>query len=1232
MSIGKHIILWLILLFGVQFAYACKPNINWAPTLSFCAGNSIVLSAYNPNCTYLWSTNDTTPSITISTSGTYYVTVTNSCGSTSDTIQVIVAQQLSINLGPDREMCATSGPTLSVPSMPNTTYRWQDASTSNQISVTQSGTYHVRVTNACGSFYDTVNITLVQKPIVSLGPDINNCFSSLDTLSIPGGQSGKIYWSTGDTTKSLVVSSPGVYWVMMVNGCGTFSDTIRITHNQGAGLNLGGVITKCVNSTLVLDPGLSGGTYFWSTSATSPTLSVATAGTYWLRYMDNCGVFYDTVQVIDVNTSSVNLGNDTNICYDDIFYLDAGNPGSVYNWSTGGTAQTQLVTLSGKYWVSVDNGCGLVYDTIDVKVTYQPIDSIGDTAFYCGNGYVDVNARNVGPSAYYYWDDGSSGQIHRYSSEGNHSVLVGNHCDTILVEFYVKKLKMAPLDLGRDTTVCDYLLLDTELPPRAHKFLWNGGSMLPYKAVTASGKHWVEVTNACGVFYDTINVTVTQPPSITPSGTVTVCQGSNVTLQANPVDTVTKYLWSTGDTTSSILVSNPGTYYLQAVNICDTLYDSVVVRNAHPINLNLGPDTALCVSQVLLLNVTKYGADSARWSTGSRNGWLPVTQTGTYWVNVYNACGAFSDTINVRVNSEPKDQLDDVSFCVGGSVAVNASQPNVNSYYWSTGATSSSVTISTPGWYWVELTNDCGKIKDSFYVREDHPIAPFSIGKDTIFCAGTLWLDPVDIPGVKYMWQDGTNARRHQATVSGTYWVTASNSCNSYTDSITILITGPPKLTLGDSVMFCAGSIFTLNAQNPGCTYLWSDGSTNQHFSSDTAGVYYVTITNKCGVLTDTVELITEYPLVNLELGSDTVICQGQSLTLDAYYDNVYTQWNTGESSRYITVSSTGSYSVLISNSCGVWTDTIFVEVQETPVFDLGSDTAICNINGSLYLEGPSGMENYEWSNGVKVAASTFTSAGKKWLTVSNKCFSYTDTIILIGEDFIEMDLGEDTVLCFGESLYLSPGNLGYPIKWDNGLTADFREVTRSGKYWARAQNSCGIFSDTIHVRFDYPLQPEALDTLVCLGDSAVVNLTKSALSLVWFDGSTEKLRYFSEEGTYPLSLTNQCGTFYKDFEVTLSNCDCPLYVANAFTPNGDGINDEYQIVHDCDLVAYHLQIYNRWGERIFESFDPEETWDGTYHGIEAPIGTYNYLLNYTWMVYDADHNEQKQGVINLLR
>lgn len=1220
------------LLAGLNNVYSCIPQINWAKSVSFCSGNSIVLNATNANSTYSWSTGATTPTITVTTSGIYYVKVTNICGSASDTIQVYVDHPMTVNLGNDRKMCSSGNPTLSAPYSPSATYLWQDNSTSHQIAVTQSGTYHVRVSNACATTYDTVVIQLDDPLNVNLGPDINNCTATTNIIGFPGGQKGKIIWNTWDTTNTIVVTSPGIYWVKMTNGCGIFRDTVKVTHNQGSLLDIGDTINICTAGSALISSNISGGSYLWSTNATSSSITVFNPGLYWLKYTDNCGSFYDTVYVQNTGPPVTDLGSDTTICYGDVFYLDAGNPGSNYNWSTGGSGRTLKVDTNGTYWVGVDNGCGLTYDTINVNLSFVPIDSIGDTAYYCDNGYVDVNAGRWGPTSYYHWDDGSTSRVHRYSSQGNHWVKVGNHCDTIQVDFYVKKMQMPPFDLGNDTVVCGPITLDTELPDRIHDFLWSTGGTEPYQNIVQTGTYWVKVMNPCGIFTDTIHVMVTHPPALSTKRNVILCQGGTISLVANPNDTVTRYRWSTGAQTNAITVNSPGTYFVQAINLCDTLYDSVTVSEVKPINFDLGPDTILCEPDILYLNATASQADSVRWSTGSANGAIPILTTGTYWIKMYNGCGVFTDTIHVQILKKPKKLFTEKAFCIGGSVSIDATRPHVNSYQWNTGATSPSIVASQQGWYWVDLMSDCGIIRDSVFVRQDAPIQPFSLGNDTIFCTGALWLDPGIIPGATYEWQDGTHARRHHASVSGTYWVTAENTCNSYTDSITILITGPPKLVLGDSVKFCNGSTFTLNAQNPGCTYLWNDGSTGQYLSSDTAGKYWVTITNPCGTLTDTVQLITEFPLLDLELGNDTVICKGDTLMLDADYDNIRVLWNTGHTDRYLTVTETGNYVVEISNSCGVWVDSIYVEVQDVPVFSLGPDSTICNIDGKLFLEGPRGMESYEWSNGSKSLGTTFTQPGIKWLRVSNKCFEYTDSIFLKGEDPIEIELGNDTVLCLGDSLILFSGVVDYPITWSTGATGAFLKVGGAGVYWASARNSCGLFSDTIVVQMDVPPPPGPYDTLVCLGDSAIMDIRNTRTEIVWFDGATDKFRAFAEEGSYPATLTNACGTFYRDFEVRISNCNCPLFVANAFTPNDDGLNDEFKVIHDCDIRTFELVIFNRWGGVVFQSNNPEEWWDGTVEGKPAPIGTYNYRLNYSWMVYNVDHENIKRGLIHIIR
>ncbi|WP_417610682.1 gliding motility-associated C-terminal domain-containing protein [Owenweeksia hongkongensis] len=1223
---------FLLAAVNLQAEDFCVPVINWSKSVSFCQGNSITLNAYNPNSTYIWSTNANTSSISVNTSGTYWVTVTNSCGSTSDTIQVYVDQFVNVNLGADRAVCSSSNPKLTVPYSPSSTYKWQDNSTSNEINITQSGQYHVKVTNSCGTYSDTVNITLHNPAVINLGPDQNYCVPGSHTLSIPNNTTGNVVWSNSSTAKSISVNSNGKYWVKVTNSCGVFTDTVRITYEKGTTLDIGDTIGKCNNVSYSLLANVTGGSYLWSTNATSQGIIVNNPGTYWVKYTDNCGTYYDTAYVVNLGMASVDLGPDTLICVGEQIELDAGGSGSFYSWNTGATSRKITVDSTGTYFVSSNNGCGPVWDTINVEVLRLPGDTIGDSAFFCMGGFIDVNAGLWGHGSYYYWDDGSSGRFHTYSTPGAHWVDVGNYCDTIRVHFYVKEMLHVPFDLGNDTALCAPMLLETGLSEVRNRFFWSDGTDENKLQITSSDTYWVEVTNACGVFTDTIKIEMLFPPQIIASSKV-ICNGVPVVLDAIP-DTLTVYQWNTGSTSQSIVADTVGWYKLYAYNKCDTVRDSVLIREQSDIVFDLGNDTVFCEPHQLVLNVGNLGADSIRWSTGSKNGVLPISTSGTYWVTLYNSCGEYKDTINVQILSRPGGKVADKAFCIGDTAVLNAYEPMVTAYRWNTGATSSSIIVDTTGWYYVDLQSACGWTRDSIHVQVDEPIPPFDLGNDTIFCKGFIWLDPGYIPGATYTWQDFTNSRQHIASSSGKYYVTVSNTCDSRSDTINVLITGPPVYVLGDTVRFCTGSTLTLNAQNPGSTYLWNDGSTSQQLSTDSTGLYWVTIENLCGKLTDTVQLITDKPLDSLELGNDTSICRGEVLTLKTGYPGpgITTLWSTGATGSQIQVNQTGDYWVVISNTCGSWEDTIHVEVLDIPVYSLGPDTVICAIDGRVDLFGPPNMVTYQWSSGASSQNFTATKAGTYWLTVNNGCFSYTDSIFLKEEYPIDIDLGPDTVLCFGESLFLTPGNVGYKLHWNNNFSGSVKEVTRSGEHWVWAKNSCGLFSDTIQVWFDLPVDAYPIDTTVCDDDEAVFDFTGTRFTVEWFDGSRELVRSFAEEGTYSALLTNTCGTFPKDFEVNIVDCDCPLYVPNTFTPDGDGVNDEFLIGYDCQLTSFEIRIFNRWGEVIYESDNSHLKWDGKVSGKHVPMGTYSYIIDYSWSVYDETHQAQIKDVLFIIK
>ena len=399
----------------------CAPQLNFAPFLTFCQGNSVTLNATNPNATYLWNTGDTTATLTITTSGTYWVTATNPCGTASDTIQVVVAQPLVVNLGPDFNLCTSGGSQLlQAPTAPLTTYQWQDGSTGSSYSVSTPGTYWVKVNNGCGAFFDTVTVGMDTPPVVSFGPDQQLCIGQQTTLSMTS--TGGVLWSTGATTSPITVSTAGTYWGKVTNGCGTFSDTIVISFSNAPALNLPASTLLC-NGTATLNAGSAPGTYAWSTGATGSQITVNAIGTYWVTLTTPCGATTDTIQVVNPATLSLNLGPDTTFCQGSIT-LNAQSPGMSVTWDNGSTGQTRTVSSSGTYWATVSNGCASATDTSVVTVIPNPANSLADTLYTCAGTPFVVNLPAYGGFATYTWSNGQTGPVAQGLAVGQYSVTV----------------------------------------------------------------------------------------------------------------------------------------------------------------------------------------------------------------------------------------------------------------------------------------------------------------------------------------------------------------------------------------------------------------------------------------------------------------------------------------------------------------------------------------------------------------------------------------------------------------------------------------------------------------------------------------------------------------------------------------------------------------------------------------------------------------------------------------
>lgn len=434
------------------------------PDTYICPGGSLTLNSANPTApTHLWYNISlggppvsTTQFYTITQQGYYCALVSNNAGCTlRDTIFVYKDSLPDINLGPDTAICIGSSIQLDAGSGgPNTSYLWSNNAVSQTLNVSAPGSYSCKVTSWHGcTISDTVFITLVPSPVVNLGPDHVECGQFI----LNAGNAGSTYtWNTQASTQTITTNTPGTYTVSVTNpfGCSA-RDTITIYPSTPFTVNLGPDKVVCDGKPVLLDPGNFGAgfTYFWSTAATSQSLSVTLPNIYYVTVTNAQGCNRTDTAIVTLSSLNVDLGPDQVLCNGISIVLSAGSSNNSYNWSTSATTPTITVTTPNNYSVSVmDNlGC-IISDTIGITAAGNFTSQIVAP----NTGYLNTpvnftdNATPAGTSTAWQWDFGdgfgtSTSQSPSYSfqSVGTFTVkltatnaggCVSNTTKTILIE------------------------------------------------------------------------------------------------------------------------------------------------------------------------------------------------------------------------------------------------------------------------------------------------------------------------------------------------------------------------------------------------------------------------------------------------------------------------------------------------------------------------------------------------------------------------------------------------------------------------------------------------------------------------------------------------------------------------------------------------------------------------------------------------------------------------------
>ncbi len=322
---------------------------------------------------FMWSTGATKDSVSIDSTGAYWVKASNRCGYDSVSFKVLFDLPYVIDLGVNKQVCDSDsvfiGDSIAHPLV---RYQWNTGDTSSSIYVKQNGTYSVRVTNGCSSVQDSIDIQFDVSPSSIQWTDTLHFCDTINTLLDALNPGASYKWHDGSTTQTKTITSSGLKWVEVISKhCGKFRDSsVMVMHYSPRIDFTEDSIVYCDSINDLYDAKNEGATYVWDDGSTNQTKRITALGWHSVRVISaRCGSAQDSIFADLVRTPVVYLGNDTTVKPPISIVLDAENTGSTYFWNTGETSQTISIDTAGTYWVQVTNVCGTDTDSITIAST-----------------------------------------------------------------------------------------------------------------------------------------------------------------------------------------------------------------------------------------------------------------------------------------------------------------------------------------------------------------------------------------------------------------------------------------------------------------------------------------------------------------------------------------------------------------------------------------------------------------------------------------------------------------------------------------------------------------------------------------------------------------------------------------------------------------------------------------------------------------------------------------------
>jgi gliding motility-associated-like protein len=1201
--------------------------------------------------TYLWPSGGTSATETNLNAGQYCVTITDANGC-ADTACVIITDPAPIQnnfTAVGNSSCTVcDGTATANPSGGNGpvfTFAWSNGGTSAINTNLCAGVNTVTITDAGGCsriFGLPINADGADTVIATkVDPSCGNCdgivianynctqapctveWTNLVTSAVVG---------TTDTVTGLCA---GTYAVELTNGGSCVSvDTITLV--APALINPGGSIAdvtcagNCDGSiTLNVTGGSGTYTFNWSTSATTSSINGLCAGSYTVTISDGAGC--DTKVSFNVDEPTFILPNavvnDASCfasCDGQITTAPTGGAGGyTFNWSpvpANGNGTSQATGLcAGTYFLTITdaNGCATL-DTYNIAeppaIVQNAVDITDATCGIC-NGSVSPEFAGGAGGFTYLWSNGATTDTIANLCFGGYSVTVtdisGCTADFIypVSETDGPEINISSINVSAAGECDGEATANVISSLGAVTFSWSNGDLTATADTLCAGTYFVTATdtNGCSTV-DT--VTITEPTALLLTFNVSEiscagngCDGAVEAIVAGGVPPYS-YLWNTGDTTALIDSLCVGVY---TVTITDEngaqITDSVELTAPQPFNIASVVNDVSCPGLCdgdIALNVTGgVPPYNYLWNTGDTTSSLANLCQGVYSVTIIDTAFC-SVSIDFNVNEPPAIVLNTTSVtnpdCQqnNGAVTVAASGGNGGPF----------------NYQWLDVNND--------------PLVPNQTGPSATNLAAGIYNVRV---------QDGNGCEDTLAVIL--------NNLNAPVITLDTLINAS---CFGE----CDGSIATtISGGVAPLNIFWSNGDITDDIDSLCAGNDTVTVVDADLCLAFAIYTIaqpteivpSEVVIADVVCGAD---CNGSiSVSMTGGQAPYAYLWSNGASDSIASNLCAGDYGLTVTDANGcTFTTTLTVGGPQPMVITLDSlDDATCNNTGdgsiAITVTGGSAPYSYQWNydnlDTLTAADLNGVLAGGYGLTVTDAFGCTVSDSFNIGIEFdVRVTAMDDFSVCPRTQGVVITGSVtgASSTRWLNGdgtiagggSTVTVNTNAQVSVFVLEGISDVCVARDTLRISWTPgPGIDAGNDRAIEPGQSTTIGGSPTAregVEVVWTPA--ENLSSVTalnpeanplETTVYYVSATDNDGCFGLDSViVTVEEVVDPV---GGFSPNGDGVNDFFVVDRIEDYPNAVVQIFNRWGNLIFESPSGYTTpWNGKYQGKDLPVGTYYYVID----------------------